>query len=165
MTKYGRSAGSASTGKVLPIKRTPKTLKLSPDQEELVSIRSQLVLSQHEFAEKLDIGKPRLVSYELGKTTDVPANIMKAARTLLKNRGRVKGDRYMSMDMPEIIAEWASDLNIDYEDDAKLANFIGASEAAISRWKNMEGRPEPQLLKYYGDIVRGLKMRQELIEQ
>ena len=65
------------------------------------------------------------------------------------------------MDMPEIIAEWAKDLNVDYDDDIKLSNFIGASAEAILRWKNSESRPAPLLLKQYREIVRDLKDRLE----
>lgn len=145
----------------MPPKRPPKTAKLSPDQEELLSIRNTLDLSQHVFAELIEIGKPRLVSYEQGRTTGVPEPIMKAARALLKNKGRVKGDRYARMDMPEIIAELAKDLNIDYGDDNKLSNFTGASTEAILRWKNLETRPEPFMLKQYREIVRDIKDRLE----
>lgn len=137
----------------------PKAAKLSPEQEEILSIRIELGLSQHVFAEKIEIGKPRLVSYEQGRTIGVPESIMQAARTLLKNGGKVKGDRYMHMDMPEIIAEWARDLDVGYNDDVQLSNFIGASPEAISRWKNLETRPEPLLLKQYREIVRDLKAR------
>lgn len=146
---------------VLPIlpKRPQKAAKLSPDQEELVNIRSKLELSQHVFAERLEISKSRLVSYEQGRTSCVPEDIMKAAKALLKSGGRVKGDRYENMTMPEIIAEWARDLDIDYGDDVKLSNCIDVSPEAISRWKNMDTRPEPMLLKQYREIVRDLKDR------
>jgi len=136
-----------------------REVKLSPDQVELVNIRATLGLSQHVFAEKLEISKPRLVSYEQGRTSGVPENIMTEARALLKNGGRVKGDRYANMDMPEIIAEWANDLNVEYDDDVKLSNFIGASPEGISRWKNLESRPAPLILKQYREIVRDLKDR------
>jgi DNA-binding transcriptional regulator YiaG len=145
----------------MPAKRPPKAAKLSPDQEELVHIRNELGLSQHVFAESIEISKPRLVSYEQGRTTGVPERIMKDARTLLKNGGRVKGDRYAHMGMPEIIAEWANDLNVDYNDDVKLSNFIGASVEALSRWKNSGTRPAPLMLKQYREIVRDLKVRLE----
>lgn len=142
----------------MPTKRS-RVVKRSPDQEELLDIRNALALSQQVFAELIDIGKPRLVSYEQGRTTGVPKDIMKAARDLLKNKGRVKGDKYASMTMPEIIAEWASDLNVDYDDDAQLSNFIGASQEAIMRWKNLESRPGPLMLKQYREMVRDLKDR------
>ena len=145
----------------MPPKRTPKAANLSQDQKELLNIRNKLGLSQHVFAEKIEISTPRLVSYESGRTSGVPERIMKEARTLLKNGGRVKGDRYAHMDMPEIIAEWAKDLNVDYDDDIKLSNFIGASAEAILRWKNSESRPAPLLLKQYREIVRDLKARLE----
>lgn len=140
-------------------KRPANTAKRTPDQEELVDIRNKLDLSQQVFAELIDIGKPRLVSYEQGRTTSVPEEIMKAARDLLKNNGRVKGDRYAKMGMPEIIAEWAKDLNVDYDDDVQLSNFIGASAEAIQRWKNSEARPGPLMLKQYREMVRDLKAR------
>jgi len=153
----------ATTSNVLtmptkPVKR-PKVVKRSPDQEELLDIRNELGLSQQVFAELIDIGKPRLVSYEQGRTTGVPEDIMKAARELLKNNGRVKGDKYATMAMPKIIAEWARDLNVDYDDDAQLSNFIGASPEAIMRWKNLEARPGPLMLKQYREMVRDLKDR------
>lgn len=142
-----------------PTKRPRKAVKLSPDQEELVNIRSELGLSQHVFAEKLEISKPRLVSYEQGRTAGVPKDIMDEARALLKNGGQVKADRYANMDMPKIIAEWAKDLNVDYADDVKLSNYLDVSPEAISRWKNLEARPEPMMLKQYREIVRDLKDR------
>jgi DNA-binding transcriptional regulator YiaG len=145
----------------MPAKRTPKLPNLSPDQEELVNIRNTLGLSQQVFAECIEISKPRLVSYELGRTSGVPESIMKEARALLRKGGRVKGDRYANMGMPEIIAEWAKDLNVDFDDDMKLSNFIGASPEAIFRWKNSETRPVPLLLKQYREIVRDLKDRLE----
>lgn len=143
----------------MPPKRPQKAAKLSPDQEELVNIRSELELSQHVFAEKLEISKSRLVSYEQGRTAGVPKDIMDEARALLKNGGRVKADRYANMDMPKIIAEWAKDLNVDYDDDVKLSNYLDVSPEAISRWKNLEARPEPMMLKQYREIVRDLKNR------
>lgn len=158
-------AAIARPNNVLPMppKRPHKVANLSPDQEELVNIRNTLGLSQHVFAESIEISIPRLVSYEQGRTTGVPERIMKDARTLLKNGGRVKGDRYAHMDMPEIIAEWANGLNVDYDDDVKLSNFIGASAEAISRWKNSETRPAPLMLKQYREIVRDLKARLEKV--
>lgn len=143
----------------MPPKRPQKAAKLSPDQEELVNIRSELELSQHVFAEKLEISKSRLVSYEQGRTAGVPKDIMDEARALLKNGGRVKADRYANMDMPKIIAEWAKDLNVDHDDDVKLSNYLDVSPEAISRWKNLEARPEPMMLKQYREIVRDLKNR------
>jgi len=145
----------------MPAKRPPKAVKLSVNQDELVNIRNTLGLSQHIFAENMEISKPRLVSYEQCRTSGVPERIMAEARALLKNGGRVKSDRYADMDMPEIIAEWANDLKIGYADDIQLSNFIGASAGAISRWKNSETRPEPSMLKQYREIVRDLKARLE----
>jgi DNA-binding transcriptional regulator YiaG len=145
----------------MPARRLPKAAKLSPDQDELVNIRNTLGLSQHVFAENMEISKPRLVSYEQGRTSSVPERIMAEARTLLKNGGQVKSNRYANMDMPEIIAEWANDLKIGYADDIQLSNFIRASAGAISRWKNSESRPEPLMLKQYREIVRDLKARLE----
>jgi hypothetical protein len=65
------------------------------------------------------------------------------------------------MDMPEIIAEWANDLKLGYDDDVRLSSFLGASAEAISRWKNSEMRPAPLTLKQYREIVHDLKLRLE----
>jgi transcriptional regulator with XRE-family HTH domain len=146
----------------MPAIRPPKAAKLSSDQDELVSIRNTLGLSQHVFAAAIEISKPRLDFYEQVRTSSVPERIMADARALLKNSGRVKSDRYADMDMPEIIAEWVSDLKIGYDDDVQLSNLIGASAGAISRWKNSETRPEPSMLKQYREIVRDLKARLEI---
>ena len=81
----------------------------------------------------MEISKPRLVSYEQDRTSGVPECIMAEARALLKNGGRVESDRYANIDMPEILAEWANDLKIGYDDDVQLSNFIGASAEAIFR--------------------------------
>jgi transcriptional regulator with XRE-family HTH domain len=145
----------------MPAKRPPKAVKLSAEQGELVNIRNTLGLSQHVFAADIEISKPRLDFYEQVRTSGVPERVMAEARALLKNGGRVKSDRYADMDMPEIIAEWVSDLKIGYDDDFQLSNFIGASAGAISRWKNSETRPEPLMLKQYREIVRDLKARLE----
>jgi transcriptional regulator with XRE-family HTH domain len=145
----------------MPARRHPKAAKLSPDQNELVNIRNTLGLSLHVFAENMEISKPRLVSYEQGRTSGVPERIMAEARALLKNGGRVKSDRYANMDMLEIIAECANDLKIGYDNDVQLSNFIGASAEAISRWKNSETQPAPLMLKQYRDIVRDLYARLE----
>jgi len=148
---------------VLPMlaRRLPGAAKLSPDQDELVNIRNTLGLSQYVFAANIEISKPRLDFYEQVGTSGVPDRVMAEARALLKNGGRVKSDRYTNMDMPEIIAEWANDLKIGYDDDVQLSNFIGASAEAILRWKNSESRPAPLLLKQYREIVRDLKLRLE----
>lgn len=142
---------------ILP--KRPRVVMLSEDQGELIGIRNQLGLSQHVFAELIEISRPRLVSYEQGRTTGVPEQIMSQARELLKNKGHASGDRYANMSMSEIITEWASELNVAYDDDATLSNFIGASPEAILRWKNSESRPAPLMLKQYREIVRDLKER------
>ena len=145
----------------MPVRRLPRAAKLSPDQDELVNIRNTLGLSQHVFAADIEISKPRLDFYEQVITSGVPERVMAEAKALLQNGGRVKSDRYANMDMPEIIAEWANDLKIGYDDDVQLSNFVGASTEAISRWKNSETRPEPLMLKQYREIVRDLKDRLE----
>lgn len=148
--------------KVLPmLPKRPKQVTLSPDQQELLDIRNQLNMSQHVFADLIEIGRPRLRSYEQGKTESVPEHIMSQARELLKNKGQVSSDRYASMELSEIIAEWAHELNLDYDDDARLANFIGVNQEAIARWKSSNSRPAPLMLKQYREIVRDLKDRLE----
>lgn len=141
-------------------KRSKKRSKiLSAEQQELVDIRQTLDLSQHVFAELLAIGSARLTTYENGITEGVPEHILVRARKLLENNGMVAEQAYGSMDMPEIIAEWATTLDIDYDDDLTISNFIGATVAEISRWKSLESRPSPLRLEQFRNIVNDIKER------
>lgn len=125
----------------MPPKRPPKAAKLSPDQEELVNIRHQLCYSQDVFAKALGIGAPRLASYEYGRTSGVPEKVMDTARGLLDEVGCADAKEYENIPMSKILAQWAKELGIDYDDDIALSKILTVSTATISRWKNNKTRP------------------------
>ena len=125
----------------MPPKRPPKAAKLSLDQEELVKIRHQLSYSQDLFANALNIGVPCLASYEYGRTSGVPKNVMDAARGLLSEVGSTDAKEYDDIPMNEILARWAEELGIPYIDDLALSKALTVSTATISRWKNNKTRP------------------------
>lgn len=125
----------------MPPKRPPKAAKLSPDQEELVNIRHQLCYSQDVFAKALGIGVPRLASYEYGRTSGVPEKVMDTARGLLDEVGCADAKEYENIPMSKILAQWAKELGIDYDDDIALSKVLTVSTATISRWKNNKTRP------------------------
>lgn len=125
----------------MPPKRPAKAAKLSPDQEELVSIRHQLRYSQDVFAKALGIGVPRLASYEYGRTSCVPEKVMDTARGLLNEVGCADAKEYENIPMSKILAQWAEELKIDYEDNIALSKALTVSPATISRWKNDKTRP------------------------
>lgn len=151
----------------MPPKRPPKAAKLSPDQEELVNIRHLLSYSQDLFAKALNIGVPCLASYEYGRTTGVPENIMKAARELLDEIGCTNSKEFENIPMSKILEKWAKQLNIDYSDDIPLSKALTVSPATISRWKNNKTRPpligKPGRPGESGKL--GLKQLQELVHK
>jgi DNA-binding transcriptional regulator YiaG len=151
----------------MPAKRPPKTAKLSLDQEELVNIRHQLSYSQDLFAKALNIGVPCLASYEYGRTSGVPENIMKKARGLLNEVGCADAKEYENIPMNEILAKWAEQLDIPYENDVALSKALTVSPATISRWKNNKTRPpligKPGRPGESGKL--GLKQLRELVRK
>jgi len=151
----------------MPPKRQPTTAKLSLDQKELVNIRHQLSYSQDLFANALGIGVPCLASYEYGRTSGVPEKVMETARGLLNEVGSANAKEYENIPMNEILAKWAKQLGIPYEDDVALSKALTVSTATISRWKNNKTRPpligKPGRPGESGKL--GLKQLQELVRK
>jgi DNA-binding XRE family transcriptional regulator len=151
----------------MPPKRPPKAATLSMDQEELVNIRHQLSYSQELFAKALGIGVPCLASYEYGRTSGVPENIMETAKRLLHEVGCTDAKKYEGVPMSEILAKWAEQLDIPYENDVALSKALTVSTATISRWKNNKTRPpligKPGRIGEPGKL--GLKQLQELVRK
>jgi DNA-binding transcriptional regulator YiaG len=137
------------------------------DQEELVNIRHQLSYSQELFAKALGIGVPCLASYEYGRTSGVPENIMETAKRLLHEVGCTDAKKYEGVPMSEILAKWAEQLDIPYENDVALSKALTVSTATISRWKNNKTRPpligKPGRIGEPGKL--GLKQLQELVRK
>lgn len=151
----------------MPPKRPPKAAKLSLDQEELVNIRHQLSYSQDVFAKALGIGVPCLASYEYGRTSGVPLAVMETARGLLDEIGCADVKEYENIPMNKILAGWAKQMGIPYEEDITLSKALTVSPATISRWKNNKTRPpligKPGRLGESGKL--GLKQLQELVRR
>lgn len=145
-----------------PKKEKGRRKHLSPEQRELVEIRRALFMTQAEFAEALNISLPRLSSWEYGRTQSVPAYYMDKARELLAlgNRPRQHGQElFANKTMSDILAEWAKDLNVDYDDTATMAGLLGVSETTIRRWKENRVKPSITNLVRYHSIVQQLKKR------
>jgi transcriptional regulator with XRE-family HTH domain len=137
-------------------KKPPAVRKLTPEQQELIEIRSQCGLSQAQFAEALGIGFPRLSSYEHGRTDGIPDWITQAARDLAKTQGNAQDDtqqRYADLDMPEIVVGWAMRLHVPYDDNRRLAALLGTTVPTLTRWKNRLTRPRMQSLLFHEQMV------------
>jgi len=135
----------------------------SADRRELIEIRKTLCMTQLEFAEALNINVPRLSSWEYGRTKGVPPYYMAKARELLAlgNRARQHGKTLFERKaMSEILAEWATSLQLDLEDVASLARLLGVSVPTIRRWRANEVRPPLANLVRYDTLVQQHKRRQ-----
>ena len=151
----------------MPPKRPPKAVQLSPDQAALVDIRHQLGYSQELFAEAWGLGVPRLASYEYGRTAGVPKAVMDKARELLNEVGCADIKEYENVPMSKILAGWAKQMGIPYEEDIALSKALTVSPATISRWKNDKTRPpligKPGRAGESGKL--GLKQLRELVRK
>lgn len=157
----------------LPViqKRPPAQRVLSADNQDLVDIRKGLDMSQAEFADALGIGMPRLASYEYGRAA-IPDWVMKASRDLADNNGNTLDSartQYDGIAMPEILAGWARELGVPYDNSLELATLLGASKATVTRWKNGLIRPRLSALLRYEHMVKEAKKKlarqSELVEQ
>jgi DNA-directed RNA polymerase specialized sigma24 family protein/transcriptional regulator with XRE-family HTH domain len=157
----------------LPViqKRPPAQRVLSADNQDLVDIRKGLDMSQAEFADALGIGMPRLASYEYGRAA-IPDWVMKASQDLADNNGNTLDSartQYDGIAMPEILAGWARELGVPYDNSLELATLLGASKATVTRWKNELIRPRLSALLRYEHMVKEAKKKlarqSELVEQ
>ena len=157
----------------LPViqQKPPSQRVLSPDNQELVDCRMELEMTQAEFADALGIGMPRLSSYEYGRST-IPDWVMKSARDLAGNNGNALGAAHQKFDgvsMPEILAGWAKELGVPYENSLELATLLGASKPTVTRWKNELIRPRLSALLRYEHMVKEAKKKlarqSEFVEQ
>jgi len=157
----------------LPViqKRPPAQRVLSADNQDLVDIRKGLDMSQAEFADALGIGMPRLASYEYGRAA-IPDWVMKASRDLADNNGNTLDSartQYDGIAMPEILAGWARELGVPYDNSLELATLLGASKVTVTRWKNELIRPRLSALLRYEHMVKEAKKKlarqSELVEQ
>lgn len=169
-----KESATVSTEKAsLPViqKKPPAERVLSPDNQALVDYRMDLDMTQAEFADALGIGMPRLSSYEYGRAT-IPDWVMKSARDLAGNNGNALGSAHQKFDgvsMPEILAGWARELGVPYDNSLELATLLGASKPTVTRWKNELIRPRLSALLRYEHMVKEAKKKlarqSEFVEQ
>ncbi len=143
-------------------KRPPLQRALSPEQRELIEIRHTAGMSQAQFAEELAIGMPRLSSYEHGRTSGIPDWVMQAARALTSHNGMAQDSarkQYDGLEMPEILAQWATTLGIPYDDNRRLAALLGTSVPTLTRWKNRLTRPSLKSLRFHWEMVEQARLK------
>jgi transcriptional regulator with XRE-family HTH domain len=150
-------------------RKQPSKLKLTPEHEELKSIRQQLGWTQQQFADELGMGLPCLASYEYGRTKGVPEQIINKARNLLEQEAsaakRIKS-KFDGRSMESILTEWSQILGLEakkeqeekegkkFNENRELSIATGASIPTIVRWKNGDTRPSVQgLLRYEKRIM------------
>lgn len=139
-----------------PRRKPAKARVLSPDQKELIHIRTELGMTQPEFADYLNINVPRLSSWEYGRTSGVPEHFMNLARDLLKMGNKTHADgkqAFGNKSMSEILAQWAQSLGVDVNDNYELAQLLQVSEPTIRRWRDNEVKPRIAKLVYYQGVV------------
>ncbi|MBI5330099.1 MAG: hypothetical protein HZB71_05740 [Betaproteobacteria bacterium] len=139
--------------------RTPRVHR--PIAQELVDIRKSLGMTHAEFAEALGIGMPRLSSYIYGDTT-VPDWVVNLAREMAENGGNALDSarmKYESVPMSKILAGWAEELGVPYENSQELASLLGASKATVTRWKNDLIHPRLSSVLRYEQMVKEAKKK------
>lgn len=130
---------------------------LSKTCARLREIRLELGKSQEEFAAMLGIPTATLLSYEYGRTPNVPENIMESAESIYKvehtvaKRNKAQAERPMR----EIVNEWAELLGVDPNDFKTIAEIVGVAKSTVHRWVDEEMRPRPRELNGY---IRAVKL-------
>lgn len=137
--------------------------KLSPDQMELVEIRTRLGWTQLVMADNLGIGVSRLASYEYGKTTCVPKAILDLARDIGNAEYSSQTEMALRFGVPieDLLDRWASMGKIDAHDNRKMSDLLNVSVPTITRWLNGVSKPRLHSLKSCEDgilrkIAKGL---------
>jgi DNA-binding transcriptional regulator YiaG/DNA-directed RNA polymerase specialized sigma24 family protein len=138
-------------------KRGKSNKVLSKSCARIREIRTSLELSQEAFSSQLGIPTATLLSYEYGRTPNVPSHIMEKAEEIFERENSVakriksQAERPMS----EIIKEWAQMLQIDENDFRTIAEIVGVAKSTIHRWNDGEMRPRPRELNAY---IRAVKI-------
>lgn len=133
--------------------------ELSSAQRRFIDIRNKLCLTQKEFCEKLNIGKPRVASYEYGRA-EPPEHILTKAEQLLASewgQARIAHSTMLklrfSQDMPTLLRKWANHLGVSFDDSYSLSARLGVTQTTIARWKADKARPTDEALKQIEDGI------------
>lgn len=137
--------------------RKPSKRELSPSCARLREIRTSLGMSQESFSSQLGIPTATLLSYEYGRTPNVPAHLLMRAEEVFKRESSVakRNNAQAARPMKEIVDEWAEMLKIDPNDFKTIAEIVGVAKSTIHRWVDGEMRPRPRELNGY---IRAVKI-------
>lgn len=139
--------------------RAPKPSRraLSESCARLREIRVSLGMPQELFSSQLGIPTATLLSYEYGRTPNVPASIIERAEEIYKREISVaiRNQSQAARPMKEIVGEWAAMLNIDPNDHKTIADIVGVAKTTVRRWVDGEMRPRPRELNGY---IRSVKI-------
>lgn len=121
--------------------------------KELRGIRLSLGYSQAMMADCLGIGVPRYASYEYGRTSGIPDEIMDAARAELDLDGGEVSQLKQRFDLPmgDIVRRWVG--MVDDCDYKKLSAICGVSLSTVHRWAMNKTRPSLAILNRYESMV------------
>lgn len=130
---------------------------LSKSCARIRQIRLDLGMSQETFSSQIGIPTATLLSYEYGRTPNVPEHLLEKAEEVYKREHTVakRNKAQAERSMREIINEWAEMLNIDPNDFKTISDIVGVAKSTIHRWADGEMRPRPRELNGY---IRAVKL-------
>ena len=136
---------------------TPKT------GDRLRIIREALERTQYEMAIELNLKPSTYLSYEYTRVKKVPQSVLDDAELLLAQQGKTSTahQKYASMSMKDIAAEWATRLGVDPTDVTIFANRLGVNKSTISRWLRNEQKPNMREIVIYEGDIQEIERRQE----
>ena len=130
---------------------------LSKSCARIREIRTSLGMPQESFSSQIGIPTATLLSYEYGRTPNVPEHVMERAEEVFKREHSVAKRNQAQADRPmnEIVKEWADMLKIDPNDFKTISEIVGVAKSTIHRWVDGEMRPRPRELNGY---IRSVKV-------
>lgn len=136
---------------------------LSKSCARLREIRTSLGMPQESFSSQIGIPTATLLSYEYGRTPNVPGHVMERAEEVFKREHSVATRNQAQADRPmrEIVNEWAEMLLIDPNDFKTIAEIVGVAKSTVHRWADGDMRPRPRELNGY---IRSVKLVAKRIE-
>lgn len=142
-------------------KRSSPERVLSKSCARLREIRTSLGMPQEAFSSQLGIPTATLLSYEYGRTANVPPHIMELAEEIHKREQSVAKRNHDLEDRPmrEIVNEWADMLKVDRNDFKAIADIVGVAKSTVHRWVDGEMRPRPRELNGYIRLVKNVSKR------
>lgn len=158
-----RPAPKVNAATLVKKRGTGKARKLSKTCARLREIRISLGMPQESFSSQIGIPTATLLSYEYGRTPNVPSPVMERAEEVYKREHTVAKRNQVQAERPmgEIVSEWAEMLKIDPNDFKTISEIVGVAKSTIHRWVDGEMRPRPRELNGY---IRSVKLVAKRIE-